>query len=185
MGPLARLNVAARCGTPLADAEHARFRALADGPVLSSFHYHYARLIEILYALERIGQLLADPASLDTTVLARASRNRRHGVGVSEAPRGTLFHDYTVDENGLLTSVDLLIATGQNNVAMNRAIAQIAAAHVDGARLTEGILNRVEAGIRAFDPCLSCSTHAAGQMPLTIELRSADGVLLDMRSRTT
>jgi NAD-reducing hydrogenase large subunit len=185
VGPLARLNVAARCGTPLADAEHARFRALADGPVLSSFHYHYARLIEILYALERIGQLVADPASLDTTVLARASRNRLHGLGVSEAPRGTLFHDYTVDENGLLTSVDLLIATGQNNIAMNRAIAQIAEAHVDGARLTEGMLNRVEAGIRAFDPCLSCSTHAAGQMPLTIELRSADGVLLDVCSRTT
>ena len=179
----ARLNVAERCGTPRADLEHARFRSLAKGPVLSSFHYHYARLIEMLYALERIGQLLQDPASLDTTVLARASRNRLRGIGVSEAPRGTLFHDYTVDENGLLTSVDLLIATGQNNLAMNQAIAQIAQSHVDGARLTEGMLNRVEAGIRAFDPCLSCSTHAAGQMPLVIELRGADGALLDTVSR--
>ena len=140
------------------------------GPVLGSFHYHYARLIEILFGLERIGQLLDSPLSLGSDVLAHASRNRLRGIGMSEAPRGTLFHDYTVDENGLLTSVDLLIATGQNNIAMNRAVAQIARAYVDHDRLTEGILNRVEAGIRAFDPCLSCSTHAAGMMPITLEL---------------
>lgn len=103
---------------------------------------------------------------------------------MSEAPRGTLFHDYTVDVNGLLTSVDLLIATGQNNLAMNRAVTQIARACVVHERLTEGMLNRVEAGIRAFDPCLSCSTHAAGTMPLLLELLAADGTVLDRLGRT-
>ncbi|MFN7913917.1 MAG: Ni/Fe hydrogenase subunit alpha [Vicinamibacterales bacterium] len=183
VGPLARLNVANRCGTPLADAEFARFRGLSDGPVLSSFHYHYARLIEILYGLERIGELLDDPGVLGTDVLARASRNRLRGVGMSEAPRGTLFHDYTVDENGLLTAVDLLIATGQNNLAMNRAVTQIARAYLSADRLSQGLLNRVEAGIRAFDPCLSCSTHAAGTMPMVIELRASDGSLVDSIAR--
>ncbi len=183
VGPLARLNVADRCGTPLADEELRHFRALANGPVLASFHYHYARLIEILHGLERIGQLLDSPDSLGTDVLARASRNRLHGVGMSEAPRGTLFHDYTVDDNGLLTSLDLLIATGQNNLAMNRTVTQIAKAVIDDAHLTEGMLNRVEAGIRAFDPCLSCSTHAAGTMPLVVDLVAADGSLLQTLSR--
>jgi NAD-reducing hydrogenase large subunit len=185
VGPLARLNVAERCGTPLADRALARFKSLAPGPVLGSFHYHYARLIEIIYGLERIGELLDSPMCVSADVLARASRNRLRGVGVSEAPRGTLFHDYTVDENGLLTSVDLLIATGQNNLAMNRAVTQIAKAYVVHQRLTEGMLNRVEAGIRAFDPCLSCSTHAAGVMPLMIELRAADGTLIDALDRTS
>lgn len=185
VGPLARLNVAERCGTPLADAEFARFRAMAAGPVLSSFHYHYARLIEMLYAVERIGELLQDPLCTDTDVLARASRNRRRGVGMSEAPRGTLFHDYTVDDDGLLTSVDLLIATGQNNLAMNRTIADIARAHLDSRQLTEGMLNRVEAGIRAFDPCLSCSTHAAGRMPMTVELIAHDGSRIASLSRAS
>lgn len=183
VGPLARLNVADRCGTPLADRELLRFRSLADGPVLGSFHYHYARLIEIVYGLERIAQLLDSPASLGSDVLAHASRNRLHGVGMSEAPRGTLFHDYEVDADGLLTSVDLLIATGQNNLAMNRAITQIAKLLLNDAHLTEGMLNRVEAGIRAFDPCLSCSTHAAGTMPLVLELVAADGTLLQTLGR--
>jgi NAD-reducing hydrogenase large subunit len=183
VGPLARLNVAERCGTPLADEEFARFRSMSSGPVLGSFHYHYARLIEILFALERIGQLLDSPRALDINVLAHASRNRLHGVGASEAPRGTLFHDYTVDEDGVLTRVDLLIATGQNNIAMNRTIVQIAKAFVTANRLSEGMLNRIEAGIRAFDPCLSCSTHAAGTMPLSVELRGVDGTLLDALSR--
>ena len=185
VGPLARLNVAERCGTPLADAEFARFRSQCAGPVLDLFQYHYARLIEILYALERIGELLDSPDALGTDVLARASRNRLHAVGMSEAPRGTLFHEYTVDEDGLLTSVDLLIATGQNNLAMNRAVTQIARAYVVHERLTEGMLNRVEAGIRAFDPCLSCSTHAAGMMPLVVEVRAADGTLTDRLDRTS
>jgi NAD-reducing hydrogenase large subunit len=183
VGPLARLNVASTCGTPLADVELAEFRQLGRGAVLSSFHYHYARLIEILFALERIGQMLAEPAVLDRDVLAHASRNRSEGLGASEAPRGTLFHHYKVDRDGLLTFVDLLIATGQNNIAMNRAMLQIARQFVDGRQLNEGMLNRVEAGIRAFDPCLSCSTHAVGAMPLRIQLVDAGGAVLHELAR--
>lgn len=185
VGPLARLNVASRCGTPAADEELAIFRQLGRGTVLSSFHYHYARLIEILHALERMEQLLAEDGILDTDVLAQASRNAAHGVGVSEAPRGTLFHDYTVDADGVLTKVDLLIATGQNNLAMNRTITQIARHYLAGDRLDEGLLNRVEAGIRAFDPCLSCSTHAAGTMPLSLQLIAADGRVVDTLVRSS
>jgi NAD-reducing hydrogenase large subunit len=183
VGPLARLNVASHCGTPEADEELAEFRTLGRGAVLSSFHYHYARLIEILFALERAGEILDDPLLLDTDVMAHARRNRYEGVGVSEAPRGTLFHHYRVQKGGLLSWVNLLIATGQNNLAMNHAILQIARRFVRGKALTEGMLNRVEAGIRAFDPCLSCSTHAVGEMPLRVQLFDGAGSLLDERLR--
>jgi NAD-reducing hydrogenase large subunit len=172
VGPLARLNVASHCGTPLADAELAEFRQLGH-PVLSSFHYHYARLIEIVFGLERIGELLDDPAILDRNVRAHASRNRHEGVGVAEAPRGTLFHHYQVDDGGVITRVNLVIATGQNNLAMNRAVEQVARHFIRDGEVSDGILNRVEAAIRAYDPCLSCSTHAVGAMPLWIEVRDA------------
>jgi NAD-reducing hydrogenase large subunit len=183
VGPLARLNVASHCGTPEADEELAEFRSLGRGAVLSSFHYHYARLIEVLFALERAAQILDDPRLLDVDVMAHARRNRYEGVGVSEAPRGTLFHHYKVQKGGLLSWVNMLIATGQNNLAMNHAILQIARRFVRGTELTEGMLNRVEAGIRAFDPCLSCSTHAMGEMPLRVQLFARDGALLDERVR--
>lgn len=183
VGPLARLNVASHCGTPEADKELIEFRQLGDGAVLSSFHYHYARLIEVLFALERAGQILDDPGITSAQVMAHARRNRFEGVGVTEAPRGTLFHHYKVKEGGLLTWVNLLIATGQNNLAMNQAVLQIARHFVRGNRLTEGMLNRVEAGIRAFDPCLSCSTHAVGEMPLRIQLFDRAGTLVDERTR--
>jgi NAD-reducing hydrogenase large subunit len=184
VGPLARLNVATRCGTPLADAELAQFRELGRGAVLSSFHAHHARLVEILYALEAMTLLLQDPLVLSKEVRAVAARNRAHGVGACEAPRGMLFHDYQVDEGGLLTRVELLVATGQNGLAMNQAITQIARHYLSGGKLREGLLNRVEAGIRAFDPCLSCSTHAAGKMPLLVEIVAPDGALLDRVERT-
>jgi NAD-reducing hydrogenase large subunit len=183
VGPLARLNVASQCGTPLADQELAEFRQFGRGAVLSSFHYHYARLIEILFCLERIRQIVDDPGVLTTDVRALARRNRLEGVGVSEAPRGTLFHHYKVREGGLITWVNMIIATGQNNLAMNRTVAQIARQYVKGERLTEGMLNRVEAGIRAYDPCLSCSTHAAGQLPLSVALLAEDGTVLDTLER--
>ena len=183
VGPLARLYVASHCGTPEADRELAEFRYLGRGAVLSSFHYHYARLIEVLFALERSAQLLDDPAITNREVMAHARRNRLEGVGVTEAPRGTLFHHYKVRPGGLLTWVNMLIATGQNNLAMNQAILQIARRFVQGDRITEGMLNRVEAGIRAFDPCLSCSTHAMGEMPLRVQLFAADGTLRDERVR--
>jgi NAD-reducing hydrogenase large subunit len=182
VGPLARLNICTSMGTPQADLEHQEFRRLVTagyGTVTSSFHFHYARLIEILTSLERIEILLEDPDVLSDKLRARAGINRLEGVGVSEAPRGTLFHHYQVDENGLIKKVNLIIATGQNNLAMNRTVTQIARHYIHGPTIPEGILNRVEAGIRAFDPCLSCSTHAAGQMPLHLQLFSADGRLLN------
>ncbi len=183
VGPLARLNVCRRFGTPLADAELAELKTRGEGAVLGSFHYHYARLVEILGCLELIERLLDDPDLLSTTCRASAGVNRLEGVGVGEAPRGTLFHHYEVDENGLLTAVDLLIATGQNNLAMNRTVAQVARRYVRGGRLDDGVLNRVEAGIRAYDPCLSCSTHAIGKMPLVVELVAADGTAIDEARR--
>ena len=184
VGPLARLNNANACGTPYADVALAEFRMLQEsGPVASSFHYHYARLVEIIFALEMMERLLKDPRILDTRVRARARSNRDEGIGVAEAPRGTLMHHYRIDENGLITWVNLIIATGHNNLAMNQAIRQVAKTYVDGNHLQEGMLNRVEAVIRCFDPCLSCASHAFGQMPLLIELRDAAGALVDRLCR--
>lgn len=185
VGPLARLNVAQRCGTPLADAELVEFKQHGDGAVLSSFHFHYARLVEIVYAIERMQELLAEPEALSPRVLSEAGINRNEAVGCSEAPRGTLFHHYKIDDDGLLLWVDLLIATGQNNLAMNRTIRQVADRFLDARKITDETLNRIEAGIRAFDPCLSCSTHAVGRMPMAVQLYDAAGVLIDERKRSS
>ncbi len=135
--------------------------------------------------IERIGQLLDDPEILSDDVRAVAFRNRFRGVGCCEAPRGTLFHDYQVERGGTLTRVNLLIATGQNNLAMNRTVAQIARHFLTGKTIEEGLLNRVEAGIRAFDPCLSCATHALGKMPLQVELLDAEGGRVGVLMRNT
>jgi len=178
VGPLARLNVAHRMGTPLADAELQYFKKLGRGAVNSSFLYHYARLIEILACVERIERLLDDPDLLSDELRADAGINSLRGVGVSEAPRGTLFHDYTVDRHGLLRRVNLIIATGQNNLAMNRTVAQIARHYVRGVPVPESVLNRIEHGIRCYDPCLSCSTHAVGRMPMVVQVLGPDGQLL-------
>jgi NAD-reducing hydrogenase large subunit len=184
VGPLARLNNADACGTPYADVALAEFRMLQEsGPVSSSFHYHYARLVEIIYALESMERLLRDPDILDTKVRARARGNRYSGIGVAEAPRGTLIHHYRIDDDGLMTWMNLIIATGHNNLAMNLGIRQVADEYVDGASLREGMLNRVEAVIRCFDPCLSCASHAFGKMPMRIELRDAGGAIVDTLQR--
>lgn len=179
VGPLARVNNCDRFGTPEADAELAEFRQRAGGIATSSFFYHYARLLEILACLERVQQLMDDPDIMSDRVRAKADINKNVGIGVSEAPRGTLFHHYQVDDNGLLEKVNLIIATGQNNLAMNQTVTQIAKHYIHGNEIPEGMLNRVEAGIRCFDPCLSCSTHAAGQMPLHVQLLRPDGSVLD------
>lgn len=180
VGPLARLNVADSCGTPLADQEFTEFRELERGPVvLSSFHYHYARLIEILYCLEKAERMLADDKILDTHVRAEAGPNNMEGIGVAEAPRGTLIHHYKIDKSGLMQSANLIIATGHNNLAMNQGILQVAKQFVKSDKLEEGMLNRVEAVIRAFDPCLSCSTHAIGKMPMQIQLVNHDREVVD------
>lgn len=180
VGPLARLNMAKSCGTPLADEELVEFRQQDRN---SSFHFHYARLIDILYSIEKMGQLLHEHDILDSRVRVHASPNRHHGVGVSEAPRGTLIHHYEIDDDGQITHANLIIATGHNNLAMNRGVLQVAQRYVDGARITEGMTNRVEAVIRAYDPCLSCSTHAIGQMPLHIQLLAPDGAVVDEMKR--
>jgi len=179
VGPLARLNIAKSMGTPLADKELAEFKQLADGPVLSSFYYHHARLVEMLHGIERIEMILNDPKILDKHVRATAGVNRLEGAGQAEAPRGTLHHHYQVDDNGLIKWANLVIATGQNNNAMNKGVLQAAKHYVKDGKFTEGILNRVEAVVRTFDPCLSCSTHAFGQMPLELTLVSTDGEILD------
>jgi len=176
VGPLARLNMIKSCGTPLADEALVDFRKVDRN---SSFHYHYARLIDILYSVEKINQLLHESDILDPRVRAFAAPNRHHGVGVSEAPRGTLLHHYEIDDDGQITHVNLIIATGHNNLAMNRGVLQVAQRYVDGTNLSEGMLNRVEAVIRTYDPCLSCSTHAIGQMPLHIQLRAPDGTVVN------
>lgn len=183
VGPLARLNIAKQMGTPLADDELALFKALGWGAVTSSFLYHYARLIEILACVERIEQMIDDGDLQSTRLRADAGINRLEAVGVSEAPRGTLFHHYLVNENGLIQRVNMIIATGQNNLAMNRTIAQIARHFIQGPTIPEPMLNRVEAGIRAFDPCLSCSTHAAGQIALRVTLCGPSGDILDQVER--
>lgn len=184
VGPLARLNVASSCGTPLADRELEEFKALGNGkPVKESFYYHYARIIEMIYAIERIEELLQSKKTADEHVRSHASINRKHGVGCSEAPRGTLFHDYSVDENGLITKVNLIIATGNNNLAMNESVKQVAQAFVNPKDIKDGDLNRVEAVIRCFDPCLSCSTHALGIVSSQIEFVDKGGNVIKQVQR--
>jgi NAD-reducing hydrogenase large subunit len=183
VGPLARLNVAEQMGVPKADAELKLFKKMGRGAVSSSFLYHYARLIEILASLEYIERYLDDPDMFSDYLRADAGINSLRGVGVSEAPRGTLFHDYTVDRNGLLKKVNLIVATGQNNLAMNQTVAQIARHYVRGNDIPEPMLNRIEHGIRCYDPCLSCSTHAVGQMPMLVRLIGPDGAVANQVTR--
>ena len=149
----------------------------------SSFYYHWARLIEVVHCIDMIDELLSDPDILGEDVRAHAAINRREGVGVSEAPRGTLFHHYRVDSDGIVEWVNLVIATGHNNLAMNRSILEVARHYVKGDHVSEGALNRVEAVIRTYDPCLSCSTHAIGQMPLSLEIVNPEGQLVSRVSR--
>ena len=175
VGPLARLNVCERMGAPLADEALAAFRDRAGGVANSAFFYHYARLVEVLGCVELLEPMLTDPTLCDPHVRADAGINRLRGEGSSEAPRGTLFHDYEVDEHGQVQGVNMLIATGQNNLAMNRTVLQIAREWVTGPDIPEGVLNRIEAGLRAYDPCLSCSTHALGQMPFLVQVLGPDG----------
>ncbi|MCL0050278.1 Ni/Fe hydrogenase subunit alpha [Dehalococcoidia bacterium] len=179
VAPLGRLNVADCISTPLASEEFKKFKAISKGPVEPSLYMHYARLIEDIYAAERIRELLEDPDILSTDIITESNVITGEGVGVIEAPRGTLFHHYWTDENGQITRVNLIVATGHNNWAMSRSVELVAKEFVDVNNPTEGMLNQVEAAIRAYDPCLSCSTHAIGQMPLVLEVRGPDGELIN------
>ncbi len=183
VGPLARLNLATRIRTPLAQRELDEWRPQGIPARHSSFHYHWARLIELLYALERIQELLHDRDLCGADIMAQGRPKNHEGIGVIEAPRGTLFHHYWVDEHGMIEKVNLIVATGHNNLAMNEAVRRVAQQYVKASRLQEGMLNRVEAAIRCYDPCLSCSTHAIGQMPMVVELLDAEGHLLQALRR--
>ncbi len=183
VGPLARLNMARHCGTPLADQELAEFRDLEHRIVLSSFYYHYARLIEALFAIERIESLLQEPDILSRHVRAYAGPNEFEGVGVAEAPRGTLIHHYRINENGLITWANLIIATAHNNLALNRGVTQVARHFIKSRVVPEGALNRIEAVVRAFDPCLSCSTHALGRMRLYVQVVDVHGNIISELGR--
>jgi NAD-reducing hydrogenase large subunit len=179
VGPLGRLNACDCCGTPKADIELAEFRQRFGNPAHSSFLFHYARLIELLYALERISQLLDDPQILNTHVRATAGVNSLDGVGMVEAPRGVLIHHYKVNEDGGIVWANLIVATGHNNLAIGKSIQQVSEHFIDGKKLHEGMLNRVSAVVRAYDPCFSCSTHASGQIAMKIRLYGPDGAVLD------
>ena len=180
-GPLARLNVAQFGGAPQAGMERERMLAGEKGAT-DSRDYHHARLIEMLYAVEKIAELLDDPGITDSHVLAQGHVAGSGGVGVTEAPRGTLIHDYRVDQHGLLTSVNLLVATGHNSRAMDQTITDIARRHIRGDVLTEGVLNRVEHGIRLYDPCLSCATHVGGRMGIAVELQDCELAVIDRKT---
>jgi len=178
VGPLGRLNAVDKIDTPLAQEEFETYRQLNDGkPVYHTLYYHYARLIETLFALERTRELLEDPDLMGNDILNKSHNLKGEAVGVIEAPRGTLFHHYQIKPNGQLEKVNLIVSTGHNNWAMSKAVDSVAKTYVKGPDVQEGMLNRVEAAIRAYDPCLSCSTHAIGQMPIKIDVLDPSGAV--------
>jgi NAD-reducing hydrogenase large subunit len=179
VGPLARVNNCDFFTTPLAEQERKVFREIGQGrPVQASLAYHWARLIELLYCAEAIKDLLFDDDLLSDDLLVKGDMQAR-GIGVLEAPRGTLFHHYEIDADGLVEKANLIVSTTNNNQAMNESIRQVANHYLDGKQLTEPLLNQIEVAIRAYDPCLSCATHALGKMPLEVQLLNSEGDLLD------
>jgi NAD-reducing hydrogenase large subunit len=184
VGPLGRLNVVEKMDTPLANAELKIFKSINNGkPVENTLYYHYARMIEALFCIEKVRVLLEDADIMSKDLLNTRQEVKGEGVGVIEAPRGTLWHHYWTNENGQLKKVNLIVATGNNNWAMCEAVDSVAKTYITGPEITEGMLNRVEAAIRAYDPCLSCSTHAIGKMPLEIEMLDAEGNLIQSLKR--
>ncbi|POZ60136.1 Ni/Fe hydrogenase subunit alpha [Chromobacterium alticapitis] len=183
VGPLARVNNCDFIATPLAEAARRDFVEHGAGaPVQATLAYHWARMIELLHCVEAIAALLDAPAILDTDLLAQGSGGRE-GIGVIEAPRGTLFHHYQVGEDDLVSMANLIVSTTSNNQAMNESIRSAAADIFDGREISEAMLNRMETAVRAYDPCLSCATHAMGKMPLRVEAVAADGGLVDCAVR--
>ena len=182
VGPLARMNTIDFIDTPLAQKEFEEFRAYNDGkPSLRPMHSHWARLIEIIHSAEKIKMLLNDPDLMEGELVKKGTK-QYEGVGVIEAPRGTLFHHYKIDDNDQIVMANLIVSTTNNNQPMNEAVNQVATRVMTGqTEITEGMMNAVEVAIRAYDPCLSCATHALGQMPLEISLYDANDRLIDRR----
>ncbi len=184
VGPLSRLNNVSYIDTPLAEKEYRTFREFSRRkPNHMTLAYHWARMIEVLHCVEKIHELLLD-TDLQGTDLRVTGARREEGIGVIEAPRGSLFHHYKVDEHDQVTYCNLIVSTTHNNSGLNRAVTDVARKYVGGKkRITEGLLNHVEVAVRAYDPCLSCATHALGQMPLVVELFDAQGHLLHTNSQ--
>ncbi len=179
VGPLARVNVCTYIDTEIAERERKEFMALTGGkPNNLSLAYHWARLIELLHSVEKIGELLHDKDLQGTDLVAKGSP-QEECVGIVEAPRGTLFHHYRVDAQDQVSMANLIVSTTSNNEPMNRAVHGVAMRYLDGKKLTEGLLNHLEVAIRCYDPCLSCATHAMGEMPLEVSLYDLDGNLLE------
>ena len=184
VGPLARMNTSSSIDTPLANVAHRELKNLTGGkPNQTTLANHWARMIEVLHCVEKIRELINDPDLQGNDLIVKGER-QEEGIGVIEAPRGNLIHHYKVDENDQVQFCNLIVSTTHNNEGMNRAVAKVAKKFISGEmKITEGMLNHVEVAVRAYDPCLSCATHALGQMPLVIELYSADGVLIDQNSQ--
>jgi NAD-reducing hydrogenase large subunit len=184
VGPLARVNACDFIDTPEAEAARKEFAAVTNGaPNNITMAYHWARMVETLHGVEKIQALLHD-ADLQGSDLVVTGERREEGIGLIEAPRGTLFHHYRVNANDQVTMANLIVSTTNNNEPMNRAVQRVAQEHLSGKpKITEGLLNHVEVAIRAYDPCLSCATHALGRMPLVVELFDHEGVLLDMKTK--
>jgi NAD-reducing hydrogenase large subunit len=185
VGPLARVNNCDFIPTPIAEDARQEFSSFGAGkPVHSTMAYHWARMIEMLHCAESIEQLLNDPEIIGTDLVVEGEQ-RNMGIGVIEAPRGTLFHHYEIDENELIKKANLIVSTTSNNQAMNESIRQVASNYMNGKTITEPLLNNIEVAIRAYDPCLSCATHAMGKMPLQVELRHKSGELLHQLTKTS
>ncbi|WP_135078897.1 Ni/Fe hydrogenase subunit alpha [Terasakiella sp. SH-1] len=184
VGPLARMNTASFIDTPLANKAHQELMAVSDGkPNPTTLANHWARMIEVLHCVEKIRELLYDDDLQGTDLIIKGDR-QDEGIGVIEAPRGNLIHHYRVDENDQVQFCNLIVSTTHNNEAMNRAIGGVARKFISKEpKITEGMLNHVEVAVRAYDPCLSCATHALGQMPLEIELLDHTGVLMDKKAK--
>ncbi len=185
VGPLARLNNCDFINTPLAEQERVEFKALnGNKPVQFSLAYHWARLIEILHCAESI-KLLLDDRDLQGDHLAVKGEMQTRGIGIIEAPRGTLLHHYEINEDGLIEKANLIVSTTHNNRAMNESIRQVADQYLDGNEITEPMLNQLEVAVRAYDPCLSCATHALGKMPLQVTLLDHQGKTLAVKEKSS
>ncbi len=183
VGPLARMNTCDFIDTPEAEEARREFMKLGGGrPVHVTMAYHWARMIELLHSVEKIAELLDDP-DLQGEDLVVKGEPRDEGIAILEAPRGTLFHHYRIDDDDLVAMANLIVSTTSNNEPMNRAVESVAREYLSGNEITEGLLNHVEVAIRAHDPCLSCATHALGRMPLTVSLMNSDGEVIDERTR--
>ena len=179
VGPLARVNNCDYLSTPKAETARQEFKNHGgEAMIHSTLAFHWTRLIEVLHCAEAIEELLHDPDIMSNELVAQGEK-RLEGIGVIEAPRGTLFHHYQINEDDIVTKANLIVSTTNNNQAMNESVRQVAAEYLSGKELTEGLLNHIEVAIRAYDPCLSCATHALGKMPLQLELLNAQGQLVD------